>query len=124
MTHRPPVPFWYDMLLVLLSAINGLMFGFISLNQIEDILRKKQLTKYIELFRISMMLAMSYGVYLGRYLRFNSWDAFTYPLSLAKQMLHSLDIGTMAFVGTFSFVTYVLYKFFQSILPLQTQGAS
>lgn len=124
LVYRPPVPFWYDMLLVLLSALNGLVFGFISLSQIEDILRKKQRAKYIELFRISMMVAMSYGVYLGRYLRFNSWDAFVDPLHLAKQMLFSIDTGTIAFVGTFSFVTYVLYRFYQAILPSRSREAS
>jgi uncharacterized membrane protein len=116
LVHRPPVPFWYDMLLVLLSAFNGLLFGFASLSQIEDLLRKQMLKRYIELFRIAVIMAMSYGVYLGRYLRFNSWDAFIDPLTLAKQMIRSLDYGTVGFTLTFSFVTYILYKFFQSIL--------
>jgi uncharacterized membrane protein len=73
--QRPPVPYWYDMLLVLLSALNGLIIGFVSISQIETIVKKYTTSMNLNILRVLIILAMSYGVYVGRYLRFNSWDA-------------------------------------------------
>lgn len=114
--HRPPVPFWFDMCLVLLSAFNGLVLGFVSISQIEKIIRMYQLGRYINIMRILIFFAMSYGVYLGRYLRFNSWDAFTKPIQLIKGINETIDIHTAGFVFTFTFVIYILYSFYQAIL--------
>ena len=121
LVHRPPVPFWFDMLLVLITAFNGLILGFLSIRQIEWILDKKQLGKYKELFRIVIILTMSYGVYIGRYLRFNSWDAFFNPMTLFRESIQSIDLEAMAYVITFSFVVYVLYKFFHAMVYIKTE---
>jgi uncharacterized membrane protein len=119
--QRPQVPFWFDMCLVLLSALNGLVLGFASINQIEKIIRIYRLGRYLNAMRLLIFLAMSYGVYLGRYLRFNSWDAFTRPIQLAKGIQSSVDLHTIGFVLTFTFVTYVLYSFYQAILLRRVQ---
>ena len=34
----------------------------------------------------SLMLS-GFGIYLGRFLRWNSWDAFTHPIALLKSMM-------------------------------------
>ncbi len=90
---------------------------FISLRQVESILDKNQLMKHKEIFRIVVIIAMSYGVYMGRYLRFNFWDAFRNPHTILIEVIHSFDAGTLVYMMTFSFVIYVLYKFFHFILP-------
>lgn len=113
--HRPPVPYWFDMCLVLLSALNGMVLGFVSISQIEKIIRMYRLGRYLNIMRMLIFLAMSYGVYLGRYLRFNSWDAFIKPVQVAKGALSSVDFHTAGFVLTFTFVTYVMYSFYQAI---------
>jgi uncharacterized membrane protein len=114
--HRPPVPYWFDMCLVLLSAFNGLVLGFISISQIEKIVKIYRLGRYMNIMRAIIFLAMSYGVYLGRYLRFNSWDPFIRPVQVAKGALNTVDFHTAGFVVTFTFVMYVLYSFYQVIL--------
>jgi len=123
LAYRPPVPFWFDMLLVLITAFNGLILGFISLKQIEWILDKKYLTRYKEIFRIMIIAVMSYGVYLGRYLRFNSWDVFISPGTIVTESFLALDKETFAYVICYSFVIYVLYKFFYVMLPVRNKIA-
>ncbi len=114
--HRPPVPYWYDMLLVLLSVCNGLALGFISIHQVEMIIFRRNAERLIFPFRAIVMLSMGYGVYMGRYLRFNSWDAIINPIEVLKAIKNSMDLGTAGFVLTFSFVTFILYSFFRTIL--------
>ena len=123
LVYRPPVPFWFDMLLVLITAFNGLILGFISLKQIEWILDKKHLTRYKEIFRILIVVVMSYGVYLGRYLRFNSWDVFISPKTIVIESFQAIDKETFAYVICYSFVIYVLYKFFYVMLPVANKFA-
>ena len=118
---RPPVPFWYDMMLVVLSACNGMALGFASIFQIETILFRTNSGRFPVLFRIAISLSMSYGVFLGRYLRFNSWDAVFSPFDLMKGVLTTFQISAFGFVLTFSFVTFILYSFFRLILPLRSQ---
>lgn len=122
--ERPPVPFWYDMVVMLLSAMNGLILGFSSIIQIEGIVKKELPGVNSNVVRLFTILAMSYGVYLGRYLRFNSWDAIMNPLEVSQGIIQSLGIGTAGFVLTFSFLNFVFYSFFRTILLYRSQEAS
>jgi uncharacterized membrane protein len=120
---RPPVPLWYDLVLLLTSSLNGLILGFISIGHIESIVQKYRPGINLTLFRAFIVLAMSYGVYIGRYLRFNSWDAIINPVQLSKGMYHSVDSNTFGFILVFSFLNFILYSFFRSILPYLNQEA-
>ncbi len=122
--HRPPVPYWYDMLLVLLSACNGLALGFVSIHQVEMIIFRRNAEKLIFPFRAIVMLSMGYGVYMGRYLRFNSWDAIINPIEVLIAIKNSMDPGTVGFVLTFSFVTFILYSFFRTIVLRHSREVS
>jgi uncharacterized membrane protein len=119
--QRSPVPFWYDMFLVLLSAINGMVMGFISIKQTETVIRRHVRILHLNLFRVLVILAMSYGVYVGRYLRFNSWDAFIKPVEVVRGILESVHPGSVGFVITFSFINLILYSFFRTILLFRTR---
>jgi uncharacterized membrane protein len=119
--NRPPVPLWYDLVLLLICALNGLILGFISIGHIESYFFKDRYSKYLVLFRLITVIAMSYGVFVGRYLRFNSWDAIINPITLSRGMYHSICNSTLGFVLVFSFLIFILYGLFRSILPFRTQ---
>ena len=76
------VPIWFDLVLILSFAWSGLLFGFMSLWDIESILRKKFKNKIIPYISIVLLFMGSFGIYLGRYLRWNSWDILKEPLNL------------------------------------------
>jgi uncharacterized membrane protein len=74
-------PIWFDLVLVILFAWTGLLFGFLSLADIEGILRR--LPRWMVATISSCMLCLgSFGIYLGRYLRWNSWDIIRDPFRL------------------------------------------
>ncbi len=79
---RKIIPIWYDLVLILSFAFTGILFGFKSLNQLVQISasfinKKVQNTAIVLLFFLS-----SYGIYLGRFLRWNSWDLMNEPTKL------------------------------------------
>lgn len=75
------VPALYDSFLIFTSAWVGLLLGLYSIHHIEQILKKRYSQKVTYITLGVIMLFISFGIYLGRFLRFNSWDIFEKPLS-------------------------------------------
>lgn len=78
---------WYDLLLILSFAWTGLLTGFVSLIEIQVFFTEK-FGKTISWFVtiIALMLG-SFGVYLGRFGRFNSWEVITNPFELTHEII-------------------------------------
>jgi len=76
------MPVWFDMILILSFAWTGLLFGFLSLIDIEKILAEYTNVKVISFVSAFLLFAASFGIYLGRYLRWNSWDIIAQPVLL------------------------------------------
>jgi uncharacterized membrane protein len=75
-------PIWFDLALLLSFAWNGLILGIVSVRQVEKILQSV-LPKTNEMFfLVPIMLLNAFGIYVGRYLRFNSWDVIGNPFEL------------------------------------------
>lgn len=81
------VPLWFDVLLIFSTAWVGLQFAFYSLFHIEQLLRPRFKNRSVQLVVLATLLFSSFGIYLGRFPRFNSWDIFTNPLSLGNELL-------------------------------------
>ena len=76
------MPVWFDLVLILLYAWTGLLFGFLSLWDIESVLRKGVKPWMVTAISVILLFAGSFGIYIGRYLRWNSWDILTSPFQL------------------------------------------
>jgi uncharacterized membrane protein len=76
------MPLWYDLILILSFAFNGLFLGFVSLIYVQDFLQKKYSKVMGWIISLGAILLASFGIYLGRYLRWNSWDIISSPIGL------------------------------------------
>ena len=81
------MPIWFDLVLILSFAWTGLLLGFLSLWDIEKILKKSISRTWVSIISSVLLFIGSFGVYLGRYQRWNSWDVIDEPTGLF------LDIG-------------------------------
>ena len=106
---RPGVPYWYDLALLLSCAWNGLMLAYASLLDMQQLVTRRlgALTGWG--FATLALLLSSFGIYLGRYLRFNSWDVLTNPISLFYDILTRL-LHPRAYLGTWGIT--LLYGLF------------
>lgn len=88
------VPAWYDLALILSFAWNGLLLGVLSVRQMEKFLLKGSSVREELLFLYPVMWLNALGVYIGRYLRYNSWDVIKNPFELlddiARMIIHPL----------------------------------
>jgi uncharacterized membrane protein len=82
--------FWFEGLLIGTAAITGLLLGFMSLYLIQAIVRRVAGARHAWLFVFVALALSSVGVYLGRVLRWNSWDVFVRPGSLLAELAHVL----------------------------------
>lgn len=80
-------PVWFDAILLFTSSITGLILAFASLYKVEIFLQGKIRNATINRLIIGCLFLGSFGVYLGRFLRCNSWDIITQPVSLLTQII-------------------------------------
>lgn len=76
------VPIWFDLILILSFAWTGLLFGFLSLWDIEKLFSEQLHTNWVRAISITLLFLGSFGIYLGRFLRWNSWDIISEPFRL------------------------------------------
>lgn len=120
----PRMPQWYDLLLLFSTALNGLILGFLSLPPVEQYLRGFLRAKHTRWLIMSAFLLCGYGIYLGRYLRWNSWDIISNPIALLKDIKHDVVHPLQnfecwmlsAFFGTW---LYILYRYCKRIAMRQ-----
>ena len=82
------IPIWFDASLIMSFAWNGLIVGFLSLMQIHKMLVLKLDAKWSWLVIIPLLVISSFGVYLGRFERWNSWDLITNPFQLFENIFN------------------------------------
>lgn len=104
---HPIVPLWYDILLLVAFAWTGCFLGLVSLYLMQLLVQRALGTLVSWGFALSVMGISGFGIYLGRFLRWNSWDVFSQPLSIlrdvADRLLHPLaHFHTFAFSLLFS----------------------
>jgi uncharacterized membrane protein len=112
------MPIWFDLILILSFAWTGLLFGFLSLWDIEKILQNFMKRTYIRIVSIGLLFIGSFGIYVGRFLRWNSWDVLTEPFKIVYDISdrflnpfeHPRTWGMTIFMGIFLNIIYFSFK--------------
>jgi uncharacterized membrane protein len=109
----PDYIIWYDALMSFSFALAGLLTGFYSLLKVHRLVETIW-NSSLAWFTVSGSLVLSsYGVYLGRFGRWNSWDILTHPFSLVRYSLSNVyDPLAIKLTIVFSFAMLVIYGAF------------
>ncbi|WP_177159473.1 DUF1361 domain-containing protein [Granulicatella balaenopterae] len=104
--------------IILIDAIGLYILGtYAGLYSLDKMLMyiKKVPTKWLSLISLPVIsLLTAIGIYIGRFLRFNSWDIFQ-PITLLQNFITSLDGFSIAFVALFTFYILFSYLFYKLI---------
>ncbi len=121
---RHGIPVWYDAALLFIAALTGLWIGCLSLLQMEKvwILRFPKISP--ALFVIPVLLLSGFGIYLGRVMRFNSWDVLQNPVGLALVIVKRLlmpwqHLRTWGVTVLFAAILWVSYSQVKQIARLK-----
>jgi uncharacterized membrane protein len=86
-----PAPLWYDALMLSAFAWTALMLGFGSLYLVQMIVRRAAGPTVAWIAVVAALVLGSVGVYVGRFIRFNSWDALLHPIRVADVIQEQLS---------------------------------
>lgn len=88
--HTDVVPVWYDAIMLFAFALTGLMLGLLSLYFVHAVVQSHfGVTRGWLFVGITAVLG-GIGVYIGRFMRWNSWDVFTNPITLFNDLAYNL----------------------------------
>ena len=125
--HGSPV--WFDALMITAAAWTGLLLGFISLYLMQSVVRRVFGAANAWAFAVAVIVLGSFGIYLGRFQRWNSWDVVARPDELLRaiggRLLHPVaHPGMFAVTITFSAFLLAAYFVFYAFARLGAVGRS
>ncbi len=123
--EHPPVPYWYDIVFFATLAWTGLLLAVASLLIVQRMVKSAWGAFWSWAVVLIVIGLNSVGIYLGRFMRWNSWDILTDPLQIlrdaAMPFLHPLAYRqSVAVMIVFSALLFVCYV---SILSFAVRGA-
>ncbi len=107
-------PVWFDVLVLIWFAWTGLLLGIASLYLMQEIISDTFNPIVGWIFAIGVTSLSSVGIYLGRFLRWNSWDLLKDPVPIAKDMVaivrHPItNLPTYVFTILFTLLFLFIY---------------
>ncbi|RZS91906.1 DUF1361 domain-containing protein [Aquimarina brevivitae] len=115
LTHQLSTIVWYDTLLISTFAMNGLLIGIRSIQLVHQSLCKRTSRLLSHLIIIFSLYLSGFGIYLGRVLRWNSWDILNNPFELLTDLIyivsHPLN-NFQAYLYTFAFGTFLITLYY------------
>ena len=115
---QPNVPLWFDIALLLSFAGTGLLLGYSSVADVQSAIAARFGRVAGWSIAFASLVLSGFGIYLGRFLRWNSWDAMTDPFDLATYvarhslhpMAHHRTIAVTFVYGVGLALGYVAYQ--------------
>jgi uncharacterized membrane protein len=122
LTPRQNVPLWFDLVMILSFAWNGLTVGFVSLRIMQQFAQRYTGSVGGWILAIGTLTISGFGIYIGRFLRWNTWDIVTNPHPLLQDIFvrmvdpfgYPRTIGVTVLYSSFLILAYVTLWLFTS----------
>lgn len=110
---------WVKLLIIGVEFFFALLVGFESFYIFEKNIKNmtSKLGSFLGVLAVSFLSGL--GVYIGRFLRFNSWDILFNPIGLISGIISNLDNFTIQFIFIFNIFiigSYSIYRIFRRIV--------
>lgn len=103
---------WYDFLLISIFVIIGLILAYISLSLMHKHIEKSSNAIYGWIFIFIESLLSGFAIYLGRFLRLNSWEILSNPINLVSSIINNFGIHSIVFTSMFGTLIFIFYLTF------------
>ena len=115
------IPILYDVLLLSAAAWTGLLLGLVSLFLMHAVARRLLGVVVAWALVVGVLAASSFGIYLGRVQRWNSWDVFVRPGALLGQIangFHAAPLALTVLLTSFLLASYLVFYSFARMSAL------
>lgn len=117
LAKRQSIPIWYDAGLIAITAWTGIFLANMSLHSVQGVIRSYLGHIISWVFALTVIGLSGYGVYLGRFLRWNSWDLLLDPTEILVDSIYPLlhpisyadKIGFVVMYTSLFLVTYLTF---------------
>jgi uncharacterized membrane protein len=106
---RSDVPYWFDTFLLFGFSITGLLLGAFAMLNIYRFLKTRFNNILTQFGIIALSIASAFGVYIGRYQRWNSWNLANKPKTLLIDCLHLLKHESFEIFSFCSIMGVIIY---------------
>lgn len=100
----------YDVAMMTSFVANGLILGYISVYIMHHELLKRMKARWAHTIIGLVLLSCGFAIYLGRYLRWNTWDVLLNPMALifdiSERIVHPA-IHSETFIITVTFFVLI-----------------
>ncbi|GAB2595509.1 DUF1361 domain-containing protein [Spirosoma areae] len=104
---------WFDTMTIFLFALTGLLTGLYSVLIVHRMLRPLAGQWLAWALILGSQVLAGFGIYLGRFGRWNSWDILTKPWLLTRAIAHSYhDHLSLKLTVAYGFVLVIVYVAF------------
>jgi uncharacterized membrane protein len=113
------VPVWFDVLLLISFSATGMLFGLASMKDMFRIINRKFSIRAAWFGMLLVCLLSGFGIYIGRYLRYNSWDILHRPFTIVRDICTTLSdpfelrAATGITLG-FGVLMFLLFQFYHT----------
>jgi uncharacterized membrane protein len=119
-------PLWYDLITLVAFAWTGSFLGLVSLFLMQMLVRRTVGNMASWIFAGAVLALNGFGIYFGRFLRWNSWDVFFRPGSLLNDLSEGLSNPfaywhTIAYAGLFTLLFGAVYLMLLSFTQLHQE---
>jgi uncharacterized membrane protein len=115
---------WTDLIIILLFALTGLVLAFLSLHRMHLVVARRHGWLVGWTFVSVVALLSGFGVYLGRFKRWNSWDILLNPFGLMADSLNWLHRSSAKFTVLFGVFLFTAYALLFSLTRLESKSQS
>ncbi len=117
LTFSKSYTFWYDLVLISSYSILGFVLGITSMQDFESILDSKINSQKSSILLFIISLLSGFGIYLGRILRYNSWDILKNPMNLFLDLFQIfISIESLNFSILFGCFIYFIFLISKKII--------
>lgn len=105
---------WFDLVLIFSFAWSGILLGIVSVSRMTTIVLHRFAIRNELVFLLPLMGMIAWGVFIGRFMRFNSWDILANPFELIGDVGYMLvhpfrHAYSWSMVGCFAVLLLFLY---------------
>ena len=113
----------FDLVVFSSFALIGFTLGIVSIIEFESIIKKYTSPVITHLIIPTICFLCGIGLYLGRILRYNSWDILSHPTELLQDITTSLfttdSLLFSIYFGAYIYLFYCLKKIYSTINSIQ-----
>lgn len=112
---------WFDIVIYSVFIFTSLLLGFVSIYLINRIITRVTNKAFGWLFVLTVLFLSSYGIYLGRFIRWNSWDMLSDPLAIIQSVIDNISIWSIAFSIVYGIMLTLIFAFFYGLTYLKLE---